>query len=239
VLDCVSGGRIDVVFGAGYARHEFAMFGLDPRERVARVEEGVAAVKAAWTGQPFEHRRRRVTVRPTPLQQPRPPIWLGGSSPAAARRAARIADYFYTGEQALYDVYREEARRLGADPGPWRDIGSGFLVVAEDPDAEWARLAPYIEHEVQSYQSWIGGSGDATNAYQFVDLSLVRASGAYPILTPAAARAYADARGADGDLTVHPLIAGLPPAIAWEHLERLRREVLPHVLGARTAATAA
>jgi alkanesulfonate monooxygenase SsuD/methylene tetrahydromethanopterin reductase-like flavin-dependent oxidoreductase (luciferase family) len=229
VLDIVSGGRVTVAFGAGYALHEFEMFGVDRADRGKLIEEGVAAIKQAWTGQPFTYRGRKARIMPTPVQQPRPPIWLGGSSPAAARRAARIADYFYSGESNLYDAYRAEAIRLGRDPGPWKDIGTGFFIVTDDPDAEWARMAPYIAHEIQSYTKWIADSGDPNQAFPVVDMERLRTSGAFPILRAEEGLRYAAARGLNGDLTLHPLISGIAPEIGWEQLRRFEAEMLPHI----------
>lgn len=229
-LDIVSNGRVDVVLGGGYARHEFEMFGVDPKRRGRLVEEGVAAIKAAWTGEPFTYRGRTVRVMPTPVQRPRPTIWLGGSGPIAARRAARIADYFYTGDGSLYPAYRDACLELGYDPGPWRDIGSGFFVVSEDPDREWARVGPRIEYELNSYRKWVDQSGDQENAFSFMDLGAVRAMGIYPVLDPEAGLAYVRARGPDGDLSLHPLISGQDPAVGWEQLEAFERHILPHVL---------
>lgn len=230
VLDIVSNGRVDVVFGAGYARHEFEMFGVDPTHRGRLMEESIAAIKQAWTGEEFTYQGRKARVRPVPVQKPRPKIWMGGASPAAARRAARSADYFYSGEAGLYEFYREEAVKLGQNPGPFRDIGTGFFVVTDDVDKEWARMAPYIDHEVRSYGEWIGTSGDVIQA-TIADLGVatLRASGAYPIMTRADAIKYVSQRGKDGDLSLHPLISGMPAEIGWEQLRRFEKEVLPYV----------
>jgi alkanesulfonate monooxygenase SsuD/methylene tetrahydromethanopterin reductase-like flavin-dependent oxidoreductase (luciferase family) len=229
VLDIVSNGRLTVAFGAGYAAHEFEMFGVDLKDRVPLIEEGIAAVKSAWTGEPFTYRGRNARVMPTPVQQPRPPIWLGGSSPAAARRAARIADHFYSGEAGLYDAYRDECRKLGRpDPGPFRDIGTGFFVVTDDVDAEWTRMAPYITHEMRSYAEW-SLAPNVSHPPVEIDIAALRVSGAYPIMTAADGIAYAKARGDNGDLSLHPLISGMPPEIGWEQLRRFEGEILPHV----------
>jgi len=230
VLDIVSNGRVDVVFGAGYARHEFEMFGVDPAHRGRLMEENIAAIKQAWTGEVFTYQGRKARVRPVPVQKPRPPIWMGGASAAAARRAARIADYFYSGEPGLFEFYREEALKLGHDPGPWRDIGTGFFVVTDDVDKEWARMAPYIEHEARSYSEWIGSSGDVIQAaIGELDVGMLRASGGYPIMLRDEAIRYVAERGLNGDLSLHPLISGMPAEIGWDQLRRFETEVLPHI----------
>lgn len=216
VLDIISKGRIQAGFAGGYVPHEFAMFGVDRRDRGRIVEDGVAAIRQAWTGEPFVFEGRRVRVRPTPLQQPHPPIWLGGSSPAAARRAARIADHFYTTERPLWDIYRQEAIRLGRpDPGPWADIGTGFFLVADDPQAEARRMAPYILHETNSYGRWAASEGGDTQ-FQYREVSDIEPllqSGLYPILALDEALAEIRRRGPTGAITLHPLIGGLPPEI--------------------------
>jgi alkanesulfonate monooxygenase SsuD/methylene tetrahydromethanopterin reductase-like flavin-dependent oxidoreductase (luciferase family) len=231
VLDIISNGRVEAVFGGGYAPHEFAMFGVDPRRRARIVEEGIEAIKNAWSGEEFQFEGRAVRVRPTPLQRPRPPLWMGGSSPAAARRAARIADYFYTAERPLYEEYRRCALAAGRDPGPWRDIGSGFFILAADPQAEARRMAPYILHECNSYSQW-QDTGNADAQYQYSEVTEVApllSSGLYPILALDDAPAYVEKLGADGALCLHPLISGLPPAIGWEHIHYFEKHLLPRL----------
>lgn len=232
VLDIISKGRVQAGFAGGYVPHEFAMFGVERRDRGRIVEDGVNTIRQAWTGEPFEFQGRHVRVRPTPLQQPHPPIWLGGSSPAAARRAARIANHFYTTERPLWDLYRQEVIALGRpDPGPWADIGTGFFLVADDPQAEARRMAPYILHETNSYGRWAASEGSDTQ-FQYrevTDVTPVLASGLYPILRIDEALAEISRRGATGAITLHPLIGGLPPEIGWEQLRYFEKQVLPHL----------
>ena len=85
VLDLVSGGRLTFILGAGYRQEEFAMFDADLRRRGELMEQGVAILKQAWSGEAFEYHGKMIRVRPTPFQRPHPPIILGGSSEAAAR----------------------------------------------------------------------------------------------------------------------------------------------------------
>jgi alkanesulfonate monooxygenase SsuD/methylene tetrahydromethanopterin reductase-like flavin-dependent oxidoreductase (luciferase family) len=85
---------LDLVVGEGYVHEEFAMFDVPMKERPARVSELVRTLKAAFSGEPFEYRGCSVHLTPGPYRPGGPPIYLGGSSEGAARRAARIADGF-------------------------------------------------------------------------------------------------------------------------------------------------
>lgn len=95
-LDLLSQGR--VIFGAGLGGlpQEFAAFGApdDARTRAAQLDEGLDILSRLLTGETVTHRGPHytvdnVTLAPLPVQRPRPPIWIGGDSPAALRRAAR------------------------------------------------------------------------------------------------------------------------------------------------------
>lgn len=227
VLDIISQGRVHVVFGGGYAPHEFEMFGHQLSQRPQLMEDGISAIQQAWTGQPFDYRGRRVQITPTPLQRPGPEIWMGGSSPAAARRAARLCDGFYTAEQDLYQHYFDEAERLGKQPPPWWDIGFGFLHVTETPDACWDQLAPYICHELNSYAAWTAAATGTD--FTPMDADTIRGLGLYPVLTPQQAIDYAAERGRDGNVTLHPLCGGTPPELGWASLKLFASAVLPTI----------
>jgi alkanesulfonate monooxygenase SsuD/methylene tetrahydromethanopterin reductase-like flavin-dependent oxidoreductase (luciferase family) len=95
-LDLLSEGR--VVFGAGLGAisEEFSRFGEigEGRTRAEMLDEGLEVITRLWTGQPVEHVGAHYTVSgvsllPTPIQRPRIPVWIGGESRAALRRASR------------------------------------------------------------------------------------------------------------------------------------------------------
>jgi probable F420-dependent oxidoreductase len=99
-LDVLSGGR--VVFGAGLGgvTSEFEAFGeeSDDRVRADKLDEGLDVLRRLWDGECVEHRGThftvdRVTLAPLPLQRPLP-IWIGGNSRRALRRAARFDGWF-------------------------------------------------------------------------------------------------------------------------------------------------
>ncbi len=109
-LDVLSEGRLVVGVGLGsQAREEFAAFGEDPDpgRRHELVDEGLDIVCGLWSGQPFSYEGRHYRVAeslfvPSPIQQPRPPIWIGGRWPTrrSFRRAARFDGVFPTFEGA-------------------------------------------------------------------------------------------------------------------------------------------
>ncbi|HMC69025.1 MAG TPA: TIGR03619 family F420-dependent LLM class oxidoreductase, partial [Mycobacteriales bacterium] len=82
-LDVLSGGRVILGVGAGYLQGEFDALGADFDRRNDVLDEALVTMKAAWTGEPIDG----TVCLPTPLQQPHPPVWVGGNSKRAIRRA--------------------------------------------------------------------------------------------------------------------------------------------------------
>jgi probable F420-dependent oxidoreductase len=91
-LDVLSGGRVTLGVAAGYLKSEFWALGVDFDERNELLEEGIAAMKAAWTSDGVALQGRHFSARgntmlPRPASQPHPPVWMGGNSERAIRRA--------------------------------------------------------------------------------------------------------------------------------------------------------
>ena len=79
MVDVISGGRLILGIGAGYAPEEFAAFGYSIKERGSRLEESALLLQRLWTEENVTHHGRHfhldnVTVAPRPLQHPRPPF---------------------------------------------------------------------------------------------------------------------------------------------------------------------
>ena len=87
-LDHLSGGRVILGVGAGHVEGEFAALGVPFAERGRLTNEAIDGIVDAWTHEFVGD----VGLRPRPSQQPRPPIWVGGSSKAALRRVAERGD---------------------------------------------------------------------------------------------------------------------------------------------------
>lgn len=127
-LDLLSRGRLVLGVGIGYQPADFAAFGVPMEHRVARFEESVEILRLCWAGAPFSFRGTHyaledVQIRPRPFQAGGPPLWIGASVPAAARRAGRLADAFVgtpstaiDGAARLAGVYARAAREAGRPP---------------------------------------------------------------------------------------------------------------------------
>lgn len=84
-LDVLSGGRTILGVGVGWHEQEFALMGIPYRERGRRMDEMLEAVTALWAGDNVtyegkHYRFENVTIDPKPLQQPHPPMWIGGGT---------------------------------------------------------------------------------------------------------------------------------------------------------------
>ncbi len=233
VLDLISGGRLRLTVGLGYREAEYEQFGVNMKRRPSLMEEAVEALKESWTGEPFEFRGRTVRILPRPAQRPRPAIYMGGASPASARRAARIADGYQPLSPRLYEIYLEELGKLGK-PEPPRDPaaggGAGYVFVANDPEKEWQLVAPHALHDTNEYGRWIG---DRRGPFREVaDTDELRRTGTYRVVTPD--ECIEIARN-EGSLTFKPLVGGLSPDIGWAGLELFAQKVLPRLTAEESA----
>ena len=86
VLDLISNGRFNVIFGAGYVPAEFAMFGKSLKDRAKLMDEGIETILKALDGESFDYHGRPVCVRPLPTRDPRDIIMVGGGVPSGAAR---------------------------------------------------------------------------------------------------------------------------------------------------------
>lgn len=160
-LHIASGGRLVLGIGIGGAPREHAAYGIDfpeAPERVARLEEAVAVIRALWTGGPVTRESPFYPLRDAaayPIPSPAPRIVIGGETPNGARLAGRIGDGWttfdtnfeanlplYLGSLAAAGRRREDQLVLVGFQGDWlgeesvRDTGW-----ISDPRATWARWA--------------------------------------------------------------------------------------------------
>ncbi|MBI3782293.1 MAG: TIGR03619 family F420-dependent LLM class oxidoreductase [Deltaproteobacteria bacterium] len=140
-LDTLSNGRIILGVGAGHLQGEFEALGVDFSRRGKLLDEAIDAIDAAFSAEYATHNGTQwkfseLGQRPRPLQQPRPPIWVGGSTKGALRRAAERGDGWLPqgvpemGMEAAITYIREQRRKVRGDApieigmnSPWLYVG--------------------------------------------------------------------------------------------------------------------
>jgi probable F420-dependent oxidoreductase len=143
-VDVLSGGRLDLGLGIGWMPEEFTATGASPARRGARAEEYLAVLRTLWAGEVSSFAGEFYAIPagrqdPRPVQQPGPPVLLGGMSRPAMERAGRIADGWITSSRAdlseigaAVTVIRDAASAAGRDPGALRIVCRGVVRAGEE-----------------------------------------------------------------------------------------------------------
>ncbi|MEA2901353.1 MAG: hypothetical protein QOH36_1240 [Actinomycetota bacterium] len=152
-IDVLSHGRLTVGLGAGWNAEEFRLAGVPfrrPRQRLRHLEEAILVTRGMFGGGPFtfdgryEHAVEAMCL-PRPVQQPSPPIWVGGRGDRLLDLVARVADGWNTAWIWTPDAYRERldvlhaaCDRAGRDPSTVT-LSLGQYSLVGDDAADLAR----------------------------------------------------------------------------------------------------
>jgi probable F420-dependent oxidoreductase len=154
----LSGGRVALGAGAGWIREEYDALGIDFATRGKRFDEMIEVLRKVWTGEMTDHRGRIFDLEPLQMSPAPPapvPIWIGGTSDAALRRAARLGDgWIGTGQHPdelpqLLGRLRAHREKAGRATAPFETIVP--LVVPSDADL-LRRLE--VDHAVTGTTAW-------------------------------------------------------------------------------------
>ncbi len=154
-LDQLSRGRLEVGVGVGGRFRMFTAFAVDPSSLVARFNESLDLMEKLWTDERVTFKGRfwqleDAAMEPKPWQKPRPPLWFGGTAPAALRRAVSKADGFFgAGSQntaqfaeqmgVIKDALRESGRT------GFRTAKRAYIAIDDDEERARARMADALE----------------------------------------------------------------------------------------------
>jgi alkanesulfonate monooxygenase SsuD/methylene tetrahydromethanopterin reductase-like flavin-dependent oxidoreductase (luciferase family) len=223
VLDVIAQGRVSYAFGIGHRIEEYQHFGVDPRERGKLADESLALLRALLRGEPVDHDGRRIHLTPPPSTPGGPYMWIAGGSQAAARRAARYGLGFIsqTATPGLKEFYENQCRANGFDPGPAQFPVAGApttVFVADDVDAAWDEIGPYLLHDATMAASYRHGDDSVASISRAATVAELRAAdGPYRIVTTGEAKEHIRS---GRPLPLLPLCGGIPPEVAWPYLER-------------------
>ena len=184
VLDQLSGGRFILGLGTGWRAPELRSFGIRPEDRVPALEETVAVLRRAWTGERFDHDGRLhrfdgALVRPRPYTEGGPPIWLGGTGPKALARAGRLGDGHIGVGVPFDDAVGafDAARAAASDPARFSfgQMRTGFI--AADADAALTAAGEGMAYTMRTHAAWAAQDAgeDVAHAGVDVDTDAVRA----------------------------------------------------------------
>jgi alkanesulfonate monooxygenase SsuD/methylene tetrahydromethanopterin reductase-like flavin-dependent oxidoreductase (luciferase family) len=230
VVDLLSGGRLELGLGAGWAKEEFESFGVDITRRFDLTDAAVEEVRRLLDDG---------VVTPPPAQRPFP-LWLGYQGKAGARRAGRLGVGLLSLDPQLQEPYENGLRETGHALSSARMGGLVNLIVADDPDEARETLLPFYAYQFNSYERARRISrGEAVGEDASVDD--LRAldepvRGRWPsgpglaVYTPAEA-IEAIVKRVDGlparHVYVWASIAGMPDDLVDRHIELVCTEVRP------------
>jgi alkanesulfonate monooxygenase SsuD/methylene tetrahydromethanopterin reductase-like flavin-dependent oxidoreductase (luciferase family) len=220
-VDRLSHGRLDLGVAPGGGSRQFPAFGVDGSSFIASFTEGLELMKAAWSDEPrvtFHGRFRDVDdlqIVPKPVQRPHPPIWFGGSAPAALARAVRHGDAFLGAGSSTTAAFAEAVRTLRRELDEQAKDAARFtigkrvyLIVDDDRSLAWDRVLAGL-HRIYGRAAGLDGVAVAGTADDVVrGLSEVITAGAQTILLNPVGATVAEDR---------------------EQMERLAAEVIPRL----------
>ena len=225
IVDLISGGRLELGLGAGYRVPEYDLFDTDISHRFAKTEQTIRQIRQLWA---------EGGVTPRPIQDP-VPVWGGFYGPRGARLAGRLGIGLLHLSHEMFRHYCAGLVEGGHDPAQARVSGLLPIILADDPDAAWARVAPYAVYQMNSYRQ---ASVEGTNqpepplitADHFNRRSAGSPYGVLEILTPqeAAARIHEVTQGLPvKHLIFWASIAGMPDDLVARNIELISKSLKP------------
>lgn len=167
VLDNLSGGRIELGLGMGYARHEFRGFGLPVSRRVSLMNEGIEVLQRCFTGERFSYQGKRyqfddVLITPGYVQPGGPPLWIAAMSEAGARRAAHYNTNFLPQglKRRSFDPWVDALTSSGRSPADYRVGIIRSILVTGDDGVDWALVRAAERYRMVLYQRFFEESGE-------------------------------------------------------------------------------
>ena len=246
VLDLLSGGRFKLGVAIGWRDKEFAAYGVDKSERVGRTVEGMQLIRrlTADTGVSYDGKIYQVEdldLMPRPVQEPIP-IWYGGQSEYAIRRAAKIGDAWSMSPietidelTESMDQYRDELAEADRSFDEVRKPLRREAYVAKDDETAWQEVGPSLLYEYEDvYGDYdeIGHSfssdGDSEEA---IEKLREHAKDRFIIGSPETAiqelEAYEEQVEMD-DVILRMHFPGLEPEKSEKSMRIIAEEVMPH-----------
>ena len=167
VLDNLSGGRVEIGLGMGYAPHEFRGFGFPVSRRVSLMNEAIEVLQHCFTGEKFSYSGKRyqfedVIITPGYVQDGGPPLWVAAMSEAGALRAAHYNTHFLPQglKASSFDPWVNELENSGRQARDYRVGIIRSILVTDDRNTDWPLIRAAEKYRMQLYQRFFEESGE-------------------------------------------------------------------------------
>lgn len=242
VIDAISGGRLELGTGLGWAGAEYDTYGVDAKTRVSRLRETIDILKLAWSDDTLQFKGKHfdvgpINVTPKPVQKPHPPLWGGATTPQGGARVGRWGLPLLWMEPPVVEGYLQGRQEVGLPTGPddYKVGGFMWLFVCDDPEAVWPRIKPFVHYQMARYSQPHNPEFKVIENPDYLEPKTpgeLRERTDYYVLSPDEAIAELKRRAQDIPLhNVHCYanIPGLPEDLANRHVELLATVVAPAV----------
>jgi alkanesulfonate monooxygenase SsuD/methylene tetrahydromethanopterin reductase-like flavin-dependent oxidoreductase (luciferase family) len=241
-MDIISGGRLIFGVALGYRDIEYQTFGIEKKTRGRLFTEQIDALRTLWEEDEasFEGdfiKFEKLSIRPRPLQKPRPPIWVGAAANPAIKRAALKGEAWiatsvttFSAIKEQVDYYRQVRKEAGL-PKEGCFTKCVELYVAETREKAMDEGAPYMANKYKAYYSWGMGKnvpGESGEDLPLEDLVKDRFVVGSPEDCIRECQAHRDELGCD-HLLVRMNFPGMPHENFMKAIKLFGEEVLPHI----------
>jgi alkanesulfonate monooxygenase SsuD/methylene tetrahydromethanopterin reductase-like flavin-dependent oxidoreductase (luciferase family) len=172
VVDVLSNGRLDLGMGQGYKPDEFVSYNVPAAQRGRRLREGVEIVRRLLAGERVTFAGKYFSVTdalldPPVVQQPHPPLWLGGRSRTIIEWAARHGYHLIGagglgvfGDQRPSEVYKSVLRESGRNPDEFCIGQVRYGYVAATRERAWAEASRAAHYSLSTLGAWLADAAD-------------------------------------------------------------------------------
>ena len=249
-VDIISNGRLDLGVGLGYWLSEFASFNVPRNERVSRLTEGIDIIRKCFTEDEFSyagryHTLRQIEMRPKPIQQPHPPLWVGAMTEKSVTRTARLGCHLAgSGGADLQRMYDGALNDLGKPIDEHYISQLRAVYIAETREQAWDDAEEHLYYMMSMYDKRYKEADDLPWATETMsapevpppgelrktkDLSFFQA----PLIVGTPDDAIQEIERYSAETRVTHLVmwmqlAGLPAAKARRSMELFAKHVIPH-----------
>lgn len=169
IIDLMSNGRVDLGVGRGYQPHEFEGYGIDQSRSRDLFQESIEIIQKAWTEERFTYEGEfyqfhDLSVRPKPLQQPHPPVWMASLSPESFQLSglhgfnlmcAPVFGFDINSGAGLIGQYHQSLRDHGREPASHEVAGLVMTYVADDSQTALQEFSAPVMWYYKTFSKYI------------------------------------------------------------------------------------